>query len=90
MYEKNNSAHLIKRSIINSIRNCIAHGNYHVKYGKELSDTTIIFEDIHNEKLTFKANINFADFINMIYQNEQIISEFLDNLTTQNTLTRQK
>ncbi len=90
MYEKNNSAHLIKRSIINSIRNCIAHGNYHVKYGAELSDTTIIFEDIHNEKLTFEANINFADFINMIYQNEQIISEFLDNLTTQNTLTRQK
>lgn len=89
-YEQTNKKHLINRSIINGIRNCIAHGNYRIVHGKTVSDATLVFEDIHNKKLTFKAVVNPIDFINMIYENEWVVTEFLNNLTTQNTLTRQK
>ena len=90
VYEQTNRAHLVNRSIINGIRNCIAHGKYRVVHGKTVNDATIVFEDIHNKKLTFKAVIAPVDFINMIYQNEWVVAEFLNNLTIQNTLVRQK
>lgn len=66
-----------KARIINGIRNCIAHGSYKlVTYpGKGIY---FLFEDIHNGKTTFKCEVDMIDFINMMYNNQQIIIDFIN------------
>lgn len=88
IYSQNNKTHLLNKSIINGIRNSIAHGNYRILQGKKLEDIKIVFEDIHNDKLTFKAEISPTDFINMIYENDHVINEFLLNKKGEQTLKR--
>lgn len=90
LYAKNNNDHLLNRSIINGIRNSIAHGNYRISQGKKLEDVKLVFEDIHNNKLTFKAEISPTEFINMIYENDRVISEFLQKNTCSKTLKKEK
>lgn len=76
-YEQTYKDRLINRAIINGIRNCISHGNYELKTSKN-NDIKIVFEDIHKGKLTFKCEIDIIDFINMIYENQNIIINFLN------------
>lgn len=76
-YEAKNSEHIKNKTIINGIRNSIAHGNYTLK-SSENEGIIIIFEDIYEGKLTFKCEIDIIDFINMIYGNQSVIIDFLN------------
>ena len=78
-YCKNNSDYLRNECIIEGIRNSISHGNYRVKAESSLEECKIIFEDIYEGKLTFKAQIKLLDFITLLVNNHNIISNFVDN-----------
>ena len=78
-YCKNNSDYLRNECIIEGIRNSISHGNYRVKAESSLEDCKIIFEDIYEGELTFKAQIKLLDFITLLVNNHNIISNFVDN-----------
>lgn len=76
-YEQENSEHLKNKAIINGIRNSISHGNYKLETSIN-NEIKIVFEDIYEGKLTFKCEIDIIDFINMIYENQNIIIAFLN------------
>lgn len=76
-YEQENSEHLKNKVIINGIRNSISHGNYKLETSIN-NEIKIVFEDIYEGKLTFKCEIDIIDFINMIYENQNIIIAFLN------------
>ena len=78
-YCKNNSDYLRNECIIEGIRNSISHGNYRVKAESSLEECKIIFEDIYEGRLTFKAQIKLLDFITLLVNNHNIISNFVDN-----------
>ena len=78
-YCKNNSDYLRNECIIEGIRNSISHGNYRVKAESSLEECKIIFEDIYEGKLTFKAQIKLLDFITLLVNNHNIISNFVDD-----------
>ncbi len=78
-YCKNNSDYLRNECIIEGIRNAISHGNYKVIAESSLEECKIIFEDIYEGELTFKAQIKVLDFINLLVNNHNIISNFVDN-----------
>lgn len=79
-YYNNNILYLENESIITSIRNSIAHGNYEVVQCNNINDTYIVFNDIYEGKLTFKGTIKILDFIDLIDNNAIVINEFLNNL----------
>ena len=79
-YYNNNLLYLENESIITGIRNSIAHGNYEVVQCNNINDTYIVFNDIYEEKLTFKGTIKILDFIDLIDNNAIVINEFLNNL----------
>ena len=74
----NNIKYLTNESIVNGIRNSIAHGNYRVIFMGELSKSKIIFDDIYEGKLTFHGEISILDFINMIANNLIVILSFIE------------
>lgn len=74
----NNIKYLTNESIVNGIRNSIAHGNYRVIFMGELSKSKIIFDDIYEVKLTFHGEISILDFINMIANNLIVILSFIE------------
>ena len=78
-YCKNNSDYLRNECIIEGIRNSISHGNYRVIAESSLEECKIIFEDIYEGELTFKAQIKVLDFITLLVNNHNIISNFVDN-----------
>ena len=78
-YCKNNSDYLRNECIIEGIRNSISHGNYKVIAESSLEECKIIFEDIYEGELTFKAQIKVLDFINLLVNNHNIISNFVDD-----------
>ena len=78
-YCKNNSDYLRNECIIEGIRNSISHGNYRVKAESSLEECKIIFEDIYEGELTFKAQIKLLDFITLLVNNHNIISNFVDD-----------
>jgi hypothetical protein len=67
------------KAIIEGIRNSIAHGNYEFLMGKDFDDTTIVFNDIYEGKLTFQAKIKFADFEKLFNVNTNVLVNFIDN-----------
>lgn len=79
-YYNNNRLYLENESIITGIRNSIAHGNYEVVQCNNINDTYIVFNDIYEEKLTFKGTIKILDFIDLIDNNVNVINEYLNNL----------
>lgn len=79
-YYNNNLLYLENESIITGIRNSIAHGNYEVVQCNNINDTYIVFNDIYEEKLTFKGTIKILDFIDLIDNNVNVINEYLNNL----------
>ena len=74
----NNIKYLTNESIVNGIRNSIAHGNYRVIFMGELSKSKIILNDIYEGKLTFHGKISILDFINMIANNLIVIFNFIE------------
>lgn len=86
-YEKNNQRHLRNRTIINGIRNSISHGNFYI-YSKSPKDKILVFTDIYEDRVTFKCEIDVIDFINMIYENDEVIDKFLNKLEEEKCISR--
>lgn len=89
-YRDSNIKYLTNESIINGIRNSIAHGNYRVIFMGELSESKIIFDDIYEGNLTFHGEIKILDFINMIANNLIIVFEFIERKNKTKTLKKCK
>ena len=71
----NNSSFFRNEAIINGIRDSIAHGNYKIENYKE---PTIIFEDLYEGEVAFKASITLAKFYTFIDENSKIIFDFIE------------
>lgn len=84
-YFNNNIDYLTNERIIDGIRNSIAHGNYYLKYNIDIYNSIIVFEDIYEDKLTFKCSIKINDFIKFLSDNAPIICNFLNNINNNKT-----
>lgn len=64
---------IVAESLIEGIRNSIAHGNYKIEVGNHFGDSKIVFKDIYEGKLTFEASANIFDFLTFLYDSENKI-----------------
>ena len=87
MYQLNNKLHLTNKAIITGIRNSIAHGHYKFVYSNDYSDVKIVFNDIYEGKITFSAEVNIIDFIELLYENDQVIIDFVNSLNNNKNKT---
>lgn len=85
-YINNNKKYLKNKSIIEGIRNSIAHGNYKVELDENMENSKIIFEDIYNEEITFKGTISIQKFLQMIISNVDVVEEFIHKKKQENTI----
>ena len=74
-----NRLYFENRTIIESIRNSIAHGNYKFIVVGDFFDTKIIFNDIYEGKNTFQLEITFREFEKMINNNYDMVLDFVRN-----------
>lgn len=65
----NNYDYFRNVSIIEGIRNAIAHGNYKFFGNANIMDTKIVFEDIYEGELTFKLEVTFNEFLEFLENN---------------------
>lgn len=87
----NNKMYFRNKAIIEGVRNSIAHGNYEFLIGKDFNDTTIVFSDIYEGKLTFQAKIRFIDLERLFDVNTDVLVKFIDKkmgIVNGNTLKR--
>lgn len=80
-YNSSNYDYLRNEAIINGIRNSIAHGDYRVIFNNNISDTLIIFENIYNNEVTFKAEVKILDFIILLGYNSPVVINFINDNT---------
>lgn len=76
-YEITNKQSIKNKNIINGIRNSISHGNYYIYQKGSQKDQMLVFTDIYEDRVTFKCEVDIIDFINMIYENDCVINEFI-------------
>lgn len=76
-YEIANNNHLKNKNIIDGIRNSISHGNYYIYQKGSQKEQMLVFTDIYEDRVTFKCEVDIIDFINMIYENDYLINEFI-------------
>lgn len=74
-----NALYFENRSIIEGIRNSIAHGNYEIVVNGNFLDTLIVFSDIYEGKTTFQVSIPFIEFENMINYNCNNVIDYVNN-----------
>ena len=74
-----NRLYFENRTIIEGIRNAIAHGNYEFKINGNFYDTEIVFKDIYEGKNTFELRISFKDFEDMIDLNYDVVVDYIRN-----------
>lgn len=79
-YFSNNKIYLTNKSIIEGIRNSICHGNIKTRLNGSMDNTIVIFEDIHEGKLTFKLEITLNDLYKFLTENFFIVVEYLKTL----------
>lgn len=85
-YYRDNYTYLRNESIINGIRNSIAHGGYKVEQDKNTNYNVLVFENTHNGQVTFRAKVELLDFINIVnYNSPEII-----NLVNEKTPSKRK
>ncbi len=72
-YMKNNTEYLKNKYIIEGIRNSIAHGNYRIEIGTNMENSMLVFEDIYDNKLTFKSKITLDNFAKFCLINADIV-----------------
>lgn len=84
----NNQKHFRNKAIINGIRNSISHGHYEIISGNDFSNSKIIFSDIYQGKLTFKIELSFKEFIDLIENNFQIIFNYLEEKKKSDSLVK--
>lgn len=73
----NNYKYFYNYSIIEGIRNSIAHGNYFVSDISNFENAIITFKDIYNDKLTLEVNIKLCDFYTFMINNHDYIFNYI-------------
>jgi len=76
----NNPMYFRNKAIIEGIRNALAHGNYEFIRDKDNMDTRIVFSDIYEGELTFKIEISYEDFEDMINSSFKVIMEDMEDI----------
>lgn len=79
-YYNNRELYIKNKSIIEGIRNSISHGNYKVMPGETFQDSKIIFSDIYEGKLTFKAEFTILKFMELFNNNIDILDKYFDEI----------
>ena len=90
-YYDNNSqvgGYFYNKTIIEGIRNSIAHGNYQVIEAPSILDSKIIFRDIYLGKETFSCEVGAEDFKNLLIVNMKIILQFLSSRKEEKAKTK--
>ena len=72
-----NRLHFENRTIIEGIRNSIAHGNYEIRSNGKFFDTQIIFNDIYEGNNTFSVSISFMQFEELIDKNVSVVLNYI-------------
>lgn len=65
------------KTIIERLRNSIAHGNYMVKINDSYESAVIEFEDFHKGEVKLKARIKLIDFVRLMNLNVEVIENFI-------------
>ncbi|MGM9878898.1 MAG: hypothetical protein ACI31R_02605 [Bacilli bacterium] len=65
------------KTIIERLRNSIAHGNYMVKINDSYESAVIEFEDFHKDEVKLKARIKLIDFVRLMDLNVKVIENFI-------------
>lgn len=79
-YYNDRELYIKNKSIIEGIRNSISHGNYKVMPGETFQDSKIIFSDIYEGKLTFKAEFTILKFMELFNNNIDILDKYFDEI----------
>lgn len=74
-----NHNYFLNKSIIEGIRNSIAHGHYEFVIKGDLWDTEIIFNDIYEGKVTFQVRMTFDEFSQLIDNNYDCVLKYVKN-----------
>lgn len=74
-----NNLYFKNMAIVEGIRNSIAHGNYEFIVDGDFFDTKIIFNDIYEGENTFKLEVSFREFEEMINNNYDVVLDFVRN-----------
>lgn len=78
MLYKNSDDYFTNERIIEGIRNSIYNSNYDIVFDKSIEKSYIVFKDISEGKVAFKAKINVIDFINMVSDCAFAIERFIN------------
>ncbi len=78
-YYSNEELYTKNKTIIEGLRNAIAHGNYTIRQESTIEDTLIIFENIYEGKTYLKAEITIIKFLELMDNTLEIIQEYLNN-----------
>ena len=78
MLYKNSDDYFTNERIIEGIRNSIYNSNYDIVFDKSIEKSYIVFKDISEGKVAFKAKINVIDFINMVSDCAFAIEKFIN------------
>lgn len=78
-YYSNEELYTKNKTIIEGLRNAIAHGNYAIRQESTIEDTLIIFENIYEGKTYLKAEITIMKFLELMDNTLEIIQEYLNN-----------
>lgn len=79
-YYNDRELYIKNKSIIEGIRNSISHGNYKVMPGETFQDSKIIFSDIYEGKVTFKAEFTILKFMELFNNNIDILDKYFDEI----------
>lgn len=74
-----NNLYFYNKAIIEGIRNSIAHGNYEFKIDIDTGNIFIVFSDIYEGKVTFKTEILFDHFEDLIDNNYDAVLNYVRN-----------
>ena len=78
MLYKNSDDYFTNERIIEGIRNSIYNSNYDIVFDKSIEKSYIVFKDISEGKVAFKAKINVIDFISMVSDCAFAIEKFIN------------
>lgn len=78
MLYKNSDDYFTIERIIEGIRNSIYNSNYDIVFDKSIEKSYIVFKDISEGKVAFKAKINVIDFISMVSDCAFAIEKFIN------------
>ena len=74
---KDNYEYFRNISIIEGIRNAIAHGNYKIYGNIDIMNSKMVFEDIYEGKLTFKLEVTYNEFLDFLENNIDLVVQYV-------------